>query len=199
MTLPASVKSLVGRVTPCAPATFRCRIGWQRTARSTCPYKLRQSKVRHLHAAAAVQQDVLRLDVAVDDALVVRELERIANLGHNGQRLARAYATAGEQLSQVHPVHEFHDEEIQSIRPAKIMDGDDARVVELGQRLGFAGEPFGKRGVVSNSGGQNLERHDSVEFFLPGFIHRPHAAAADQFDDFELGKLPRQFLECSAA
>ena len=125
----------------------------------------------------------------------MRELERIANLWNNGQRLARADATAGEELSQAHPVHKLHDEEIQSIRPAKIMDGNDAGVIELGQRPGFTGEPFGKRGVISNRGRQDLERHDAVEFLLPCFIDRSHSAAADQFDEFELREFSRQFLD----
>ena len=73
----------------------------------------RQAKIRHLHAAPAIQQNVLRLDVAVDDALVVRKLERVANLRHDGQRLARGNAAAREQLPQVHAVHEFHEEEVE--------------------------------------------------------------------------------------
>jgi hypothetical protein len=46
----------------------------------------------------------------VDDALVVRELERVANLGHDCQRLPRRDASGMKQLSQVHAVHKFHEE-----------------------------------------------------------------------------------------
>ena len=56
--------------------------------------KLGDAKVGDLHPALLVEQDVLRLDVAVDDALLVRELQRLANLRHNGQRLLRAPACA---------------------------------------------------------------------------------------------------------
>jgi hypothetical protein len=52
-------------------------------------HNFRQPEIRHLHAAAAVEQDIFRLDVAVDDALVVRELQRVANLRHDRQRFAR--------------------------------------------------------------------------------------------------------------
>ena len=48
----------------------------------------------------------------MDNALVVGELQRVANLRHDGQRLARGNAAAREQLPQVHAVHEFHEEEI---------------------------------------------------------------------------------------
>ena len=79
-------------------------------------HQFRQTKIRHLHPSAAVEQDVLRLDVAMDDALVVRELERVANLRHDGQRLARRDASGVEQLSQVHAVHEFHQEVVKRLR-----------------------------------------------------------------------------------
>ena len=40
----------------------------------------------------------------VNDAVVMRELERIANLRHDGQRLTRRDPARLEQLAQVHPV-----------------------------------------------------------------------------------------------
>ena len=46
----------------------------------------------------------------MDDALVMRELQRVANLRHDGQRLARRNAAGVEQLPQVHAVHKFHEE-----------------------------------------------------------------------------------------
>jgi hypothetical protein len=55
----------------------------------------------------------------VDDALVVRELQRVANLRHDGQRLARRNASGVQQLPQVHAVHEFHEEIKQSPDPAR--------------------------------------------------------------------------------
>ena len=41
--------------------------------------------IRHLHAPAPIHQNIFRLDVAMHDALIVRELQRIANLRHDGQ------------------------------------------------------------------------------------------------------------------
>ncbi len=76
------------------------------------PNNLRQAKIRHLHATATIQQDVLRFDVAMDDALVVRELEGVADLRHDGQRLPRGDAPGVEELPQVHAVHELHEEVI---------------------------------------------------------------------------------------
>jgi hypothetical protein len=62
-----------------------------------CPaQELCQPEVGDLHAAAAVQQDVLRLDVAVHDPRVVGVLQGVAYLPHDFQCVSRG------QVSQCH-------------------------------------------------------------------------------------------------
>ena len=143
MILPASVR-LVGRL-PCRAAASVARTAGGAPSLNN----LRQAEVGHLHPPAAVQQDVLRLDVAVDDALVVGVLEGVANLRHDGQRLARRDPAGAQQLPQAHPVHILHQQVIDPVRLAELEEGDDVRMQQLGQRLGFAGEAFGKGGVVT--------------------------------------------------
>ena len=92
------------------------------------PYQPGQAEVGDLHPARFVQQDVLRLDVAMNDALVVRELERLANLRHDGQRLARRQLALGQQVPQCHPIDELHQEVVKSLGLAEIVDGHDVRM-----------------------------------------------------------------------
>ena len=66
--------------------------GERGVAAASRPEDLGDAEVGDLHPALLVEQDVLRLDVAVDDAFVVRELERLADLRDDRQRLARAQA-----------------------------------------------------------------------------------------------------------
>ena len=154
---------------------------------------LRQSEIRHFYLAPAIQEEVLGFDVAVHDAVVVRELERVANLRHDGERLARLDAPGVEQLAQVHAVHELHEEKVKPVRPPELVERDDVRVIELGQRPGFAREPFGKRRGVANAGRQNFQRHDPIQFTLARPVDRPHPAPADQLHDFQLREFCRQF------
>ena len=49
-------------------------------------YQLGDAEVGDLHLAARIQENVLRLDVAVDDAVIVRVLQRLADLRHDGER-----------------------------------------------------------------------------------------------------------------
>ena len=151
------------------------------------------AKIRHLHAALPIQQDILRLDVAVDDALVVGILEGVANLRHDRQRLARRHPPAVHQPAQTHPVHEFHQEVEKAVRPAGIIDGHNARMIQPGQRLGFPGKPLGKRRVTANARRQDLQRRYPVQFLLADLIDHSHAAPTQDLQNLELREMRRQF------
>ena len=163
------------------------------------PQQLGQAEIGDLHSPALVDQDVLGLDVAVDDAFVVSELQGVANLRHDRQRLLRRHPAGLNRLPQVHAVDIFHDEEIQPLGLAEIVDGDDVRMAQPGQRAGFAREPLGKRRIVAGFHRQNLDRHQPIEPRLPGFVDRPHAPLAQQFEDFKLRKSLGQFFDLRAA
>ena len=74
------------------------------------PQYFREAEVGDFHPAFFVQQNVFRFDVAVDDAFIVRELERGADLRNDFERLARRQFAGLFNLPQVRPVHVFHDE-----------------------------------------------------------------------------------------
>ena len=66
-------------------------------------------------------------------------------------------------------------------------------MVQLRERLGFAREASGERGVMTDAGRKNFQRHQAVQFLLPRLVNRAHAALADKFKDFELREQRRQF------
>ncbi len=75
---------------------FRCHVAWrahhlmrtgQRAIFRRTGRQLGQPEVGNLHSTFSVEQDVLRLDVAMDNAIVMSELQGLADLRDNGQRL----------------------------------------------------------------------------------------------------------------
>ena len=165
---------------------------------STLPIRAQQlgdAEVRDLHPALLVEQDVLRLDVAVDDALLVRVLERLADGRHDHQRLLRRQLPRLQQLPQAHAVHKLHQQVIEAVGLAEVIDGDDVGMVEPGQGLRLAREPLGKARVFLLLAGQDLERHKAVEPRLARLIDHAHAAAAQAFENFQLRELAGDLLQ----
>ena len=79
--------------------------GWPRLA-----YQFGDAKIGDLYPATSIQQDVLRLNIAMENAFVVGELERLANLGHHQKRLGGRKPAQFHRLAQIHPIHEFHQQ-----------------------------------------------------------------------------------------
>ena len=57
---------------------------------------------------------------------------------------ARGDPSRVHQLAQAHSVHVLHQEVEQAVGTAKVVDRNDARMIEPGQGFGLAGEPFGE-------------------------------------------------------
>ena len=138
--------------------------------------------------APRIEQDVLGLDIPVQDALVVGELEGVADPWHQQHRLLRRKASCLHGLAQIDPIDVLHEQVEELTALPKIVHRHDVRVVEPGQESGFAVEAFRKGGVARERLRQELERHQAIELWLARLIHQPHAALANQFDDLQLWK-----------
>jgi len=101
--------------------------------------QLGQAEVGDLHAALFVEEQVLGLDVAVHEALLVRVFEGVANLRHDGQRLGGREPARLEKLPEIHAVHILHDDVVEAARFAEVVDINDVRMVELGEGARLAG------------------------------------------------------------
>lgn len=101
------------------------------------PQSFREPPVHHEDAAEVVEHDVIGLEVAVDDALAVREGERVADFLEDGQErrvrilLRRRLGAAGEEvehLLQGDAAHQLHGVVGQAVFIyAEFADGRDVR------------------------------------------------------------------------
>jgi hypothetical protein len=91
--------------------------------------RARDAEIGHLRAGVAVQEHVLRLHVAVDEPVLVREAERSGDLQDELDRLALGQRPlALEQRLQVLPVDILEDDELASVLLAAVDDRHDVRV-----------------------------------------------------------------------
>src|SRR3984893_3804970 len=100
------------------------------------------------------------------DAAVMRELQRLADRRHNGQRLTWREAARHYRLSQIDAVDVLHHQKIERAGPSEVMHRDDMRMVEFRKSLSFPREPFGEAGIRRMPWRQNLERHEPSKRFL---------------------------------
>src|SRR5205814_735222 len=75
--------------------------------------------------------DVRGLDVAVDDAALVRVREPLQNFDHDVElALERERLAQRDQGAQVPPIHQLHRDEQLVVRLAQVVDRDDVRVLQ---------------------------------------------------------------------
>ena len=138
-----------------------------------------QSHVQHLDHALRIHQDVRRLDVAVDDTMLVRVLQplrRLCDVVHG--RGDGQWALLLDQRCQVLAFDTFHHQEMDAPRIIRIIRPDDVRVREFGRRLRLAVKSFHRFGMLHSRGGQHFERHYPFHTAMLCFENLPHAAAA---------------------
>ena len=136
----------------------------------------RDAEVGHERGAVAGEQQVLGLDVAVDHAVPVGVLERPGGLGGDPERLVhRQLPLPPEPVAERLALDERHGEPELAGGLARVVDGEDVRVLQPGGELDLALEALGAE-RVGQVGVQHLERDRPVVPQVLGEEDRGHAA-----------------------
>jgi hypothetical protein len=99
--------------------------------------ELGQAEVEQLHHPVAGQEDVLRLEVAVDDAPLVGGGEAVRDLGRQLDRLAHGQGAPLQTRPQRLALQKLGDEEGLALVGPDVVDDEDVGVGELAGRSGF--------------------------------------------------------------
>ena len=153
---------------------------------------LGQAEVRHVRPARVVDEDVGRLEVAVEHAPSVGRLHRVGHLGQQPGPLAGRDAALCQPPGEGRAVDQPHAVEGMSAAFAHLEDRDDARMVEVRGGLGLAAKPrqVGRTGQVPPE--EHLDRHGSSQAPLQGPVDDAHAAAADLLEQLVVAQRHRQ-------
>ena len=136
-------------------------------------------EVGEVRVAVLVEQDVRRLDVAVDDALPVGIRERAGDLRQQpGGRLEvpRAALERPLQRASAQPAH--HEVRALRISPV-VVERNEVRMLELGDESRLRLEPAHERGLVDQLGADHLDRDLAPDRRLVRAIDDADVAAAD--------------------
>ena len=79
-----------------------------------------------------------------------------------------------EDVAEIDAIDELHDEEVEAVDLAEIMNGDNGGVAELGEEFGLVGEAGGELGIALALGGEvmagNVVPLDGAIAFPPGEV-----------------------------
>ena len=144
----------------------------------------RDAEVRHLHVPLGIDEHVVRLDVAVDDAVSVREAECREDLPRvvDGDRDRRA-AAREDQLLQRAPVEVLHRDVVGALGLAAVVDRDDVLLREARCVLGLAAEALDELLVTRVPVVEDLDRDAAPELLVLGEVDVRHAARAELAHD----------------
>src|SRR6266536_65494 len=87
--------------------------------------------------AFCIDENVARLDVAVQDAVFVRMMNRARQFGDAFRRSASRNGLALGHFIESSAIDELHAEVAGTLALAHFVNGNDARMVQAGGRLGF--------------------------------------------------------------
>jgi hypothetical protein len=156
----------------------------------------RDPEVGDQHAARrALDEDVLRLDVAVHDPVRVRVGQRPRGLAEQPHDLTRRRPAATlDPFGQRLAVDVRHREIRERAGLVGVQRRHDVRVRQLRRRPRLAEEPLAVRGVGGPRARQHLDRHRPLEPEVAREQHDAHAAAAELAFDRVLAAEDRRQL-----
>jgi hypothetical protein len=150
------------------------------------PGVLGEAEVRQVDVVGAVlrlarhEQDVRRLDVAVDEIAPVRRGQRARDLADDRRRAIDVELLLGpQQRAQVAPLDVTHRHVEQPVSLPGVVDRDHVRVVDRAGEPRLAQEPFAERVVLQQVVGEDLQRDLAAHPDVLGEVDDRHAAARD--------------------
>ena len=146
------------------------------------PQPRREPEVHHLHAPVRVDEDVGRLEVAVQHPGAMRRDQARARLQVRVEDLlARAWPTLRAPLPVLEgaSLHVLHGDERALVVLARLEHLDHVGVRDLGHRLRLAAHAGAPRLTRARLASQQLDRHPSSELIVERREHLAHAPATD--------------------
>ena len=148
----------------------------------------RDAEVHDPGRALLGQENVGRLDVAMDDPCLVRVTEAVQHLGDDRdllpERQRRSLPQPGQEVLALEQLHHDVGRAVGVI--PQVEDGHDAGVTEAGDRPSFPLEPLFLLRVPRRLREHDLEGDLALENGVESPVDGPHAPPSERLDDLVL-------------
>ena len=145
---------------------------------------LRQSKVQHFHHAIGSNLDVCGLQIAVDDAPLMRGLERFGDLASNRQCFIKWHGTSGDAICQSLSIDELEDQRLHAVALFRAVNCCDVRMIQGREHLCFPLEAGDAVSIEAKRFWEDLECDVTIQVRIASAIHLPHATFPNLGGDF---------------
>ena len=143
--------------------------------------RARNAEVGDLDLALAAEEDVLRLDVAMDEPTVVRKCEPVGDPERELERPPhRQFPGAQHELLEVLAVDVLEDDVLPSVVVPAVDDGDDVRVREPRDRARLAAEALEVFRILGVVLVEDLDRDAPIELAVVRAKDARHPAGAEE-------------------
>jgi len=143
-------------------------------------HQLGDAEVEDLQPALLGEEEVLRLQVAMDDAFLVRGREALRELQGVAVRLMHRQSSFPQSLAQCDPVQQLGDDVRAALVRPDIVHVEDVGVIERAGGARFLFEAA-QLSLIVQAGGEHLDGDVAPELAVVGDEDAPHPAAADLF------------------
>ena len=145
---------------------------------------LRQSEVENLYAVVAQHEDVFRLQVAMNNAFLVRggqplgDLQSVFNDPALRQR-ARVHA-----IAQRFAFQKLRHQEVHAVLRADVVDRHQVGMIECAEDAGFLLKALQAFAIVGKRLRKDLDGDGAIQASVAGAIHFAHSSCPDCRKDF---------------
>ena len=143
----------------------------------------RKSEIQNLGVPALVDEDVRRLDVAMNDALCVGRIQPLGHIDGDLEDLLGLHGAALDEVLEGLPFQELHGDERPSVVGADLVNGADVGMIQRRSRARFQPEPFQRAVFLHEFVGQELQRHEPPKFEVLGFVDQAHTPTSEQLQN----------------
>ena len=142
------------------------------------------SKVHDLDLAVFSHENISRLDVPVNDALAMRDLERSTGLlTHSNHPLGIKGPFRSNHLNQRAPSHQLHDQPVMFFGDPVIEDLNDILMLQCLENLGLSLEALSNSRVALQCGEQQLDGAFLPSTAIVATMHPCYPALAQDVAD----------------
>ena len=144
--------------------------------------QLGESEVENLYLALCGEY-VGGLDVAVDDALGVRGVERVGELNRHVEQRGKRHRTRGDFLVKALALEQFHRNECLALRSLDGVDRADIRMVQRRSRPRFQQKSIQRGLILQHLRRQEFQRHAPSQVQILRLVHDTHPPTAKAAGD----------------